>query len=602
MSRATTDPFSLAASELAPLLASSAPFVPELEAARANPALLRDAPQTRIVLGWTATQMETLERFPHTSYTRYRQFQHSGDRRGYETPYFAKRSTLAGAALRLFFGRHELKDRVQDYIWDICEESTWVVPAHENRLIDLFAAETGFVLAETLSLLGSTLDVEVRHRVRQEVARRIFEPFLRYHHSQGWYMGSNNWNGVCSSAIAASFLYLEPEPERAAQALELALRSLRVYLDTAFEPDGSSSEGVAYWHYGLINFVALAEMLRARSAGAIDLLDSQQLRRVAAYPAKLLLSGSCFASFSDCDETVSFNPGIIARLAERTGERSLWDLLARSAELGGDWRLSMMLRNLLWWDGSQGEVPLPADAVLPASGVARLVAFTSSGTPVVAAIKAGHNAENHNQNDIGSFVVHVAGENLLTDPGRGLYSRAYFGPERYDNIFASSFGHSVPRIGGALQAVGRQYAGQLLTIDTAAEQTTATLELARAYPVASLEGFQRRLMLATAGAQAGTIYLHDSLRFGPQGPEEVEEALITWLDVAVDGGVAHIRGRRHALRLVIEAPEAAQFVLHELREESAANAKPDVLKRLSFVVPAAGRAEARVRMELKEIT
>src|SRR5690606_14701007 len=118
-----------------------------------------------------------------------------------------------------------------------------------------------------------------------------------------------NWNGVCNSSIAATFLWLQPETM--AQGIKIALDSLRVFLDTAFEEDGSSTEGVSYWHYGLINFVALAEMLRARSQGQIDLLDSEQMRKIAAYPAKMHLSGPWFASFSDCDEIVRFNPGII---------------------------------------------------------------------------------------------------------------------------------------------------------------------------------------------------------------------------------------------------------------------------------------------------
>ncbi len=140
---------------------------------------------------------------------------------------------------------------------------------------------------------------------------------------------------------------------------------------------------MAYWHYGLINVVALAEMLRARSHGAIDLLAGEHLRHVAAYPARMQLSGSSFASFSDCDEQLRFNPGIVARLAERTGERSLLNLLARPAQIEGDWRLTMMLRNLLWWDGQQPEDAQIDDAHLPSAGVARLVARTDSGAQVV---------------------------------------------------------------------------------------------------------------------------------------------------------------------------------------------------------------------------
>jgi len=40
-----------------------------------------------------------------------------------------------------------------------------LLPAHENVIIDLFAAETGFVLAETVLLLGTTLDSKIRQRV-----------------------------------------------------------------------------------------------------------------------------------------------------------------------------------------------------------------------------------------------------------------------------------------------------------------------------------------------------------------------------------------------------------------------------------------------------
>src|SRR5215213_2697077 len=464
MSDTVNNPFDLGVDDIARLLATNAPLLPELEAARSMLDALRAAAQTRAVLAHTQPLMDAIGHIPATSYTLYRLFARNGDRKGYETPYFLKRSNLAGAALRLFLGVEEahapaLTDAVHDHLWSICEESTWVLPAHEHDSIDLFAAETGFVLAETLHLLGDRLDAEVRARVRQEIERRIFEPYLHLYRSLHWYQGHHNWNGVCNSAVAATFLLLEPEPGRVARAIKLALDGLRVFLDTAFEADGSSTEGVAYWHYGLINFVALAEMLRARSGGAIDLLTSDHMRRVAAYPAKMQLSGAWFASFSDCDETLSFNPGIIARLAERTGEHTLLNVLAPPATPGGDWRLTMMLRNMLWWDGNPPDSAGVGDALLPAAGIARLVSATAAGMPIMLAIKAGHNAENHNQNDIGSFILHIDGENLLTDPGRGLYSRDYFSTRRYENIFANCYGHSVPRMGGTLQGTGPDFCG-----------------------------------------------------------------------------------------------------------------------------------------------
>jgi hypothetical protein len=461
------------------------------------------------------------------------------------------------------------------------------------------------VLAETLALLGERLDGEVRARVRREMDRRIFEPFLRHHRAHRWYFGPNNWNGVCNSSIAAAFCLLQPDTM--AHGIRLALDSLDSFLDVAFEADGSSTEGVSYWHYGLINFVALAEMLRARSRGRIDLLDSERMRRIAAYPGQMHLSGAWFASFSDCDEQVRFNPGILAMLAERTGEESLLGLLAPPAEPGHDWRLTMMLRNLLWWDGSQPVAPTLQDATLPQGGVARLVATRPDKLPVVLAIKAGHNGENHNQNDVGSFIVHVDGENLLTDPGRGLYNRAYFSPQRYENVFANSYGHSVPRfLNGAegLQAAGADYGGELLEVGETSRDGTplkqAAIEFGGAYALDAPVSIRRQLSVTADNQDAVTLWLADSFTF--EGvPLAVEEAFITWFEVETEGASALICGQKHTLRLTIEAPAGAEFELEALEEASRANHKPDVLKRLTFRLPAAAESQARVRMEVAPV-
>jgi hypothetical protein len=487
MPQPISDPFSLTTAELQRLLVPGTPCLPELEAVQRDPDALRRAPQTQIVLAETQPLLENIEQIPALPYTHYRLFIRNGDRKEFETPYFLRRANLTAAALRLFLGQSDFKDVVQDYVWAICEESNWVLPAHEHDVIDLFSAETGFLLA----VLGDTLDAEVRARVRQEVERRIFDPYLRLCRSIWWYNGHLNWNGVCNSSVAAAFLLLEPEPGRRARALQLALAGLRVFWATAFEQDGSSTEGVSYWHYGLINFVALSEMLRARTEGIIDLLDSNHLRNIAAFPSKMLLSGSSFATFSDCDETVHFEPGIIARLAERTGEASLWEVLSPSTPTERNRWFPMHLRNMLWWDGQYHQPDPVDDAYLPSGGIARLTARTPQGCAIVVAVKAGHNNENHNQNDVGSFILHANGETLLTDPGRGLYTRQYFGPECYDNIFANSYGHSVPRLGGQLQREGREFYGEFVNVDMAGPTKHVEIEFARAYPVTQLTSARR---------------------------------------------------------------------------------------------------------------
>ncbi len=188
-------------------------------------------------------------------------------------------------------------------------------------------------------------------------------------------------------------------------------------------------------------------------------------------------------------------------------------------------------------------------------------------------------------------MLHVGGENMLVDPGRGLYSRAYFGPQRYENIFANSYGHSVPRIDGQLQAQGAAFRGELLAVETGGPVKRAQVEMARAYDVADLASVRRELRLD----EDGTAWLRDEFRFDGRAGR-VEEALLTWHDVDLDGATALIRGQRHDLRLTIEQPAGAAFALELLEQQCIENAKPGVLRRLTIALPPTEQHEMQVRM------
>lgn len=594
--------FQVTEKSLSSLASQQRAAFPELEAARASRQSLGQAPQAQIVLQQTQYLARDIQQaLPSTTYTLYRTFSRTGERNDFEDPYFLKRSRLAGAILQQFFGQGDFKDAIQDYVWDICEESNWVVPAHEPRAIDLFAAETGFFLAEALQILQDTLTEEIANRVQTEITRRIFEPYLQQYQKLDWYQNANNWNGVCNSSVAATFLLLEKDPARMIQGVRIALAGLQTFLVKAFADDGSSLEGVSYWHYGMCNFVALAELLRARSGGTIDLLSNEKVKRIAAFPAKLQLSGPNFASFADCDETFRFHAGIVVRLAQQAKEPSLLNLLVRPAKSANDWRLHMLLRDILWWNGSQPESIQLNDDRLPVGGTARLVSTTSQGVPVVLSVKAGYNAEPHNHNDIGSFLLHVSGENLLTDPGRGLYSRDYFGPKRYENVFANSYGHSVPRIDDQLQQTGKAFFGQLLEDGSTANMQgykRVAIEFARAYSNPALTSARREYILATQGPSTGTLWLTDHFEFSVQ-LHKVEEAFLTWMECEVTAEGALIHGQQHDLSCIIEQPRGVKFALELLTEQSKANKKTQVLKRLSLLLPQGTVIDMSIRFVLQ---
>ncbi|MBO0783397.1 MAG: hypothetical protein J2P37_31685, partial [Ktedonobacteraceae bacterium] len=359
-----TDIFQLSSEELQALLHGEAAVIPEL--AGKTPQQLRALPAASMILDHCGTLMDGIEHIPQTGYSAYRLFKRYGERKTFERPYLLKRANLAAAVTRLLLGETEtpagtsLKDLIQDYLWNICEESNWILPAHEEfNIIDLFVAETGYQLALTLHLLGETLDGEVRSRVRAEIERRVFDPYLRFYSLHRWYKGPNNWTGVCNGAVAATFLLLEPEQQRTAQALKLALAGLETYLDRAFEKDGTSTEGVEYWQYGLTYFIILAEMLYSRSQGVLNLLGSPLMQKIAVYPAALQLTGSNCASFADCDEEVFLSHGLLSRLALRTGQRAQLQLMPRQLQPLNRTSLASLLCDLLWWDGRWLETSAP---------------------------------------------------------------------------------------------------------------------------------------------------------------------------------------------------------------------------------------------------
>ena len=561
-----------------------------------------------------------LGNYPHTTYTLYREFERTGLRGTFQSVYFARRAQLTRAVLEMILGDISRRDMIHDLLWSICEETTWVLPAHEEQgpvfwdlrpsprqhpwgsytaltrepdSIDLFAAETGASLAETIYLLGDQLAPEVCQRVRQEVQRHIFKPYLAYGRQHWWFKGDLNWNGVCNGAIGLAFLRLEKNSQILAEALEMVLEGFEAYIAGGFEPDGGSIEGISYWNYGLMYYVTLAELLRERTGGVLDLLAAPRMVDIAHYPLAMALSPGTFVNFGDAQETLALEPGIVTRIAERTGVDALTGLLISPEKLEGTGvssaKLAIILRDAAWWDGRYHNFPIEAhqDMFLPDCAVAKFTGQTSQEKPVALVAKAGHNDGHHSHTDIGHFILHVDGESLLCDPGRGLYSREYFRQQRYQNFFNNSLSHNVPRIGGKLQMPGpefggkSQYHGKIVEYGEKGSCKYVLIDLHPAYDVLGLE-FARRSL--TFNPSDGEVVLEDTFAFSDE-PLTIEEALVTWFPVRISGGIAEILGSHTTLKLQVVEPSEVVFIAEDKSEECRLNQREGQLTRLSIQLP-----------------
>lgn len=410
---------------------------------------------------------------PAVKYTEMRIYSESGSRGEYERPYFRRRCGMNAAALlaMIYPEKQVYTDRLCDIIWAILDEYTWVLPAHAGdvaggaypeKSIDLFAAETGFALSETDAILGDRLPVLIRRRIHDAAREKIINPFLAG--ELYWEKRRNNWAAVCITGVAATFIYNAPEQFPLIR--DRVLAACRVFLDS-FNDDGICLEGFGYWHYGFGFFTCLRDMLLDFAPDIPDLFADPKIARIAAYPQSVTLGGGVIASFADSGLYGKTHLGLSHYLKHIYPSLTVPPReLTYNADGCGRWCLH--LRSILWFDpalvsGSdtaEGEYYAPDSQIL----VRRSARYSF-------AAKGGNNAEPHNHNDIGSFIIAADGRQLLCDPGSGVYSKQYFGAERYLDFCTGSGGHSVPVVGGAAQLPGKSHAalaacdGGILTLD-----------------------------------------------------------------------------------------------------------------------------------------
>lgn len=498
-------------------------------------------------------------------------YETTGSRMEYERLYFDRRRRLL--ALALFAVVEESDEYIRalnDLIWEICNEFSWCVPAHlplgleaasrhrfpPEQAVDLFAAETAHALAETVYLLKNRLEPWVVHRVRKEIEHRVFTPLYHDPGLHGWEMAANNWAAVCAGSAGMAAMLLEEDPDRLAGMLYRALGAIGSFLE-GFGPDGGCEEGAAYWNYGFGYFVYFAEMLVERTNGRLNLMQGEKIRNIAGFPLGIMLSGGMVVNYSDSDDRFELQIGLASKLKERFGLEGIAVTKIHSMLADGCYRYAHTLRNLFWSDLSL----LRPDSRIPEGTVVFpdlewVVDRRYLGGEMFAfSAKGGHNAEAHNHNDLGHFILHAAGENLLADLGSGRYTRQYFSSSRYESLHASSLGHSVPVINGQGQLPGRERKAQVLHIDTSVGRLSFGLELAGAYGVAGLDSLQRFFVWQKREAQgAFVLELTDVFRFRSQ-PSSIEELFISRHEPEISEGRIVWRGARAQVEMRYDAAQ-----------------------------------------------
>ena len=409
-----------------------------------------------------------------------------------------------------------------DIIWNLCDFETWTIPAHvgENlsierrrRQLDLCSTILGYRMAEILYFIGDKLPELVYRRAKTEIRYRVIDSYKKYDKDTFWWMScTNNWAAVCIASVLATYLYIGEE-EEIEEMLPRMIETAECYL-RGFEDDGCCAEGYGYWNYGFSYFCVFATMLRDYTNGKINYFENDKVHKIAMFQQNICMNEKQCLSFSDGGLNYSPSSWLTHLLKNIYPDMTI-------PAIGPSSYAGCPLRYVFWQDPDLAESELK-----PVSHIFHDVQwFLCHKENYSVGAKAGHNAEPHNHNDVGSFLISKNGRVTFVDPCGGEYTRQYFSKERYDYLVTSARGHSVPIIDGKLQICTKN---KSTVINEQPDRYTFTME--QAYDDPNLKSLVRDF-----DCRDDALVLTDTYEFGV-APATVVERFVSLLPIEIGEG------------------------------------------------------------------
>ncbi|MBI4658074.1 MAG: heparinase II/III family protein [Verrucomicrobia bacterium] len=463
--------------------------------------------------------------------TLYLAYARNGNRSNFEAIYFERRVLLQNLALaECVEGKGRFLEAAADALWAVCEESTWCLPAHvgvqkakvglpdiNEPIVDLFAGETGVTVAWTLYLIGAELDrvsPQVRRRAEIELDRRILKPVFE-RDDFGWMALNvtrsdrrpNNWTPWISASVLTAALLSERDSDQRARIVHKMLRSLDGFL--RFHPaDGSCDEGPGYWGHAGGSLLDCLDLLHSAAAGKLDIFSDPLVQEIGRFIYRAYIGGDYFVPIGDCAARFEPERDVVFRYGKRIGDPNLKALAAYGASiepmLGGRF-MGRQLHGV--FDAAEilasapASPPLLRDVWLSSEDLQLMTARFHAGSRegLYVAAWGGHNAQSHNHNDVGNFLVFADGQPVFVDAGAPTYTAQTFSSKRYDHwAFQSAF-HNLPTINGVMQSAGRPFAAHSVVCETNDAMAQLQMDIARAYPAAAKVKSWRRTVRLNRG-------------------------------------------------------------------------------------------------------
>lgn len=437
------------------------------------------------------------------------EFRTTGNRTHYEAMSFGIRTQFACLVMAEIMehkGRF-LPSIQQGLHYFIEKEPWWGIPAHYPKKhpdrniqpVDLFNAETSSMLAWTLYMLGNQIDKKEKglsDSVRMEIERRFLNPTL--YEKQGWKYNANNWNTWITSNWLETALICERDTAKLSAAIRGVQADLRLFL-RGYPDDGACEEGVAYWDRAGASFFESLYFLAKVSPLNLSAKEQEKVHLMGSFLPTMHIHDLHFVNYSDAAAFCIPNINILfpfgayekdekmMQLAAYVGQKyDYWTkpstLFLQSGNfptLGRELMLLSMLPALRKIEPLQ---PKAEDVFLANSQI-----FVASNNDWFVSMKGGNNAESHNHNDIGNFVIYYQNQPVVIDLGRDTYTSQSFSNRRFELMNCRSAYHNVPIINGCEQKDGKAYRAIDAEHNSGdavqqGQSSSLALDIAKAYP------------------------------------------------------------------------------------------------------------------------
>jgi len=457
--------------------------------------------------------------------TRFMDFQRNGNRSRYEALSRKKREMMAALAFaEMQEGKGRFIDPLIDRIWAMCEESAWCYPAHLNQYpmpdctsyelphpdeyvyIDLFAGCAGALLSLILYMLREPLEKEspvLVRRVEMELEKRIFSPYLGT--DKMWWMAMdtpvkpNNWTPWVSSNIITMALLAVSDEERRLTIVQKAMRSIQKFVDI-YPEDGGCDEGPSYFAAAGACLLDACDILEsARQDGGESLFTIEKLKPMSEYIMHMHIVDDMYVNFADAAPHIVPPAGVVLRAARAMGSRTLEHYALSLPEECSQCPYYHPFRYMLDLTSPQETHTdyMPSDKGWYFPGIQ---VCTARSRHLFFAAKGGHNAESHNHNDVGNYILYADGKPVIVDIGPTEYTKDTFAGGRWKiPCFISPY-HNTLIPNGAQQPCDREWEARDVHHSDDGETAVFSLDMAGAYPKeAGLEKFIRTFTLDRAG-------------------------------------------------------------------------------------------------------